>query len=100
MAKQKLIWYASLGVFSCCLSIFLAEIVQMYPALALFYLALGYIAYRVFQGNQHPQARDGMAANLGRGSIDYGWCLLICFTGALVGGGASWILWAVQSLSL
>lgn len=96
MAKNKLIWYTSLGIFSACLSIFLAEIVQIYPAFSLCYLALGYGAYRIFQGNQHPQARDGMAGNLGRGAIDYGWCLLISFTGALVGGSSSWILWLVQ----
>jgi uncharacterized membrane protein YfcA len=99
MAKNKLIWYTSLGIFSACLSIFLAEIVQIYPAFALFYLALIYGAYRIFQGNQHPEARDGMAANLARGKIDYGWCLLIAFTGAIVGGGASWLLCLVQSLS-
>ncbi|NET15482.1 MAG: hypothetical protein F6K08_22920 [Okeania sp. SIO1H6] len=98
MAKHKLIWYTSLGVFSACLSILIAEIVQIHPAFALCYLGIIYGAYRIFQGNQHPAARDGMAANLGKGKIDYGWCLLIAFTGAIVGGGSSWLLWIVQQL--
>ena len=100
MAKQKLIWYASLAVFSACLSILIAEIVQVYPAFALCYLGIIYGAYRIFQGNQHPEARDGMAGNLARGKIDYGWCLLISFTGVVVGGASSWLLWIVQQLSL
>ncbi len=99
MAKQKLIWYASLFVFSACLSILLAEIVQMYPEFAVFYLGIVYAAERIFQGNKHPEARDGMAANLARGKIDYGWCLLIAFTGVVVGGCCSWVLWILQQLS-
>lgn len=98
MAKYKLIWYASLFIFTACLSIFLAELIQIWPTFALAYIALCLGAFRIFRGNLHPKANEAMAGNLGRGIGDYGWCLLIVFTAFLTGGGSSWLLWTLQQL--
>ncbi|MGB3510943.1 MAG: hypothetical protein WBA93_17265 [Microcoleaceae cyanobacterium] len=98
MAKYKLIWYGCLFIFSACLSILLAELIQIWSAFSLAYLAVCWGTLRIFRGNLHPKANESMAANLGRGIGDYGWCLLIVFTAVLVGGGSSWLLWTLQQL--